>query len=97
MRTKSGLSFLLLLCLFQLSQAVAFDPAKYDSLNATAKPYCTHNVYSELEMQEQVQLASARIDHLNASYPNMKYLLAKAAPTWFRPSSISAIGRAKAL
>lgn len=72
MRTRIGLSLLLLLCGIQLCRAVTFDPAKYDFLNATSKPYCIDNVYSHQEMQEQVKIAAKRIDDLNTSYPNMK-------------------------
>lgn len=97
MKTARGLSFLLLLCIFQLGQSVAFDPSKYDFLNATSKPYCIHNVLSPLEVQEQLELATVRIDRLNASYPNMKYISSNAAPTWYPLSSISAIGRVKGL
>lgn len=46
MKTARGLSLLLLFCVLQLSQSVAFDPANYDFLNATSKPYCIHNVLS---------------------------------------------------
>lgn len=46
MQTNIGLSLFLLLCGLQLGRAVAFDPAKYDLLNATSKPYCIDNVYS---------------------------------------------------
>lgn len=72
MRTRIAFSLLLLLCGLQLCRAVTFDPAKYDFLNATKKEYCIDNVYSHQEMQEQVSLATKRIDDLNASYPNMK-------------------------